>query len=35
MALFLRVIKTLEPGLIICYMVIELPQNFLVIVILL
>jgi hypothetical protein len=27
MALFLCVIKTLEPDLIICYMVIELPQN--------
>ncbi len=27
MALFLCVIKALEPDLIMCYMVIELPQN--------
>jgi hypothetical protein len=35
MAFFLCVIKALEPDLIMCYMVIELPQNFLLVVILL
>jgi hypothetical protein len=35
MALFFCAIKTLEPDLIMCYMVIELPQNFLLVVILL